>query len=74
MMPKERRSEEVYQQKIEACFNGQGTSHWANMCVLKKPQRYPRSSQRLNSLETLPSVAINDNNSVIIPEEIKNLL
>jgi hypothetical protein len=74
MMPREWRSEDVYQKKIEACLKGKGTSHWANMCILKKPQRYPRSSQRLNSLETLPSLAINDNNSVIIPEEIKNLL
>ena len=75
MMPREWRSENDYRQKIKACIEGKGTSHWANMCELKKPQRYSRSSQRLNNLESLPSVArIDDSNSLNIPEKIKNIL
>ena len=50
MQPRAWRTPEVYLEKVRAYIRGQGTSHWACFCDVKKKPQWPRSSHGLRPL------------------------
>ena len=70
-MPKNLRSENILNQKIEAYKNGKSTSHWANKCEIKKyPYGYKNKYESRNFKNIIPYLDENSN----IPSERLELL
>jgi hypothetical protein len=80
MMPKAWRTRKVYEAKVRAYLRGDGTSHWAMFCDIKKKARWPRAGR--SSLNPLNDVQVRtdctctdtEHTEFCIPEERREML